>query len=164
MTEHQPRADVAAILQNAGVNLDAVAQRRELALTATAPVLGAAQAVIDHRGEPNTSARVHALTVALEDLVAHDPVSAVVVAAAVWLDRYGSAGAPERLQDLQEAVDGLRGPKIEREGIEALFAAAERPFDGPPCDTDPAAHEDRLAYLEPDDGQDGDEPAISYGR
>jgi hypothetical protein len=172
MTEHQPRADVTAILEGAGVDLDAVAQRRELALTATAPVLGAAQAVIDHRGEPNASARVHALSVALEDLVAHDPVSAVVVAAAVWLDRYGSAGAPELLQDLQEAVDGLRGGTLGMTLEDAVERGAftGRPEhlsdlfdDGPPCDTDPAAHEERLAYLEPDDGQD-DDPAISYGR
>lgn len=26
--------------------------------------------------------------------------------------------------------------------------------DGPPCDVDPIAHEERLAYLEQDDGQD----------
>lgn len=31
--------------------------------------------------------------------------------------------------------------------------AAANP-DGPPCDVDPIAHEERLAYLEPDDGQE----------
>lgn len=117
MTEPQPRPDVVAILEGAGVDLDALTQRRELALTATAPVLGAAQAVIDHLGTPGTSDRVHALSVALQNLVARDPVSAVVVAAAVWLDRYGSAGAPGRLQNLIAAVgamhDGTAGLTLE---------------------------------------------------
>lgn len=176
MTEHQPRADVAIILQNAGVDLDALTRAQQAAIDTAPPVLGAAQAVIDHRGEPGASARVHALSVALANLVARDPVSAVVVAAALWLDRYGSAGAPERLQDLQEAVDGLRGGTLgmtledavesgeytgRPEKLSDLFTDDEP--DGPPCDTDPVAHEERLAYLEPDNGQD-DEPEISYGR
>lgn len=173
MTEQQPRADVAIILQNAGVDLDALTRAREATLHAATPVLGAAQAVIDHRGTPGTSHRVHALRVTLEHLVAHDPVSAVVVAAAVWLDRYGSAGAPDRLHALQEAVDGLRGGTLGMTLEDAVESGAYtgRPEhlsdlfdDGPPCDTDPTAHEERLAYLEPDDGQDDDEPEISYGR
>jgi hypothetical protein len=39
----------------------------------------------------------------------------------------------------------------EREDVEYEM---NREFDGPPCDVDPVAHEERLAYLEPDDGQD----------
>ena len=158
MTEPQPRPDVAAILEGAGVDLDAVARRRELALTVTATVLGAAQAVIDHRGEPGAMARCVTLRAALDELRAHDPASAVVIAAALWADRPERPSAPERLVDLQEAVDALRPPVITdpatARGLEVMFAAAERPFDNPPCDVDPIAHEERLAYLEPDDGQD----------
>lgn len=207
MTEHQPRADVAAILQNARVDIAALASTRDAALGATLPVLAASRAVIDHRGAPGASDRVQALRGTLDALVSIDPVSAVVVAAAVWLDRYGSAGAPDRLQDLQEAVDGLRAgtprptdaelqqfaadptqwgePEQVLTGSAAATAARAdldaagfdgaafdqrmgRPDlftdDGPPCDTDPVAHEERLAYLEPDDGQDDDEPETSYGR
>lgn len=173
MTEHQPRADVAAILQNARVDIAALASTRDAALGATLPVLAASRAVIDHRGAPGTSDRVQALRGTLDALVSIDPVSAVVVAAAVWLDRYGSAGAPDRLQDLQEAVDGLRGGTLGMTLEDAVESGAYtgRPEhlsdlfdDGPPCDTDPVAHEERLAYLEPDDGQDDDEPEISYGR
>lgn len=92
------------------------------------PVLTAAQNIIDNLRTPGVSDRVDALRVALQDLLARDPVAAVVVTAALWVDRYGSAGAPLRLTDLQDAVDGLA--RHER-GLERLFSAVERPFDGP---------------------------------
>lgn len=149
MTEPQPRPDVVAILERAGVDLDAHAQHRELALTVTAPVLGAAQAVIDHQGAPGASDRVHALQVALEHLVARDPVSAVVVAAAVWLDRYGSAGSPSRLQDLQAAVHALSdGP---RPGISLEDAVESGEYTGRP---------EHLSDL----FDSADEPEADYGR
>jgi hypothetical protein len=110
------------------------------AYQATSTFVDAAERVIDNLGTTGASTRVQDLRAALDDLTAHDPVSAVVASAARWLDRYGSAGAPERLHDLQDAVDALRGPVLEHD-------------DGPPCDTDPVAHEERLAFLEPDEGQ-----------
>lgn len=110
------------------------------AFRATSALVDAAERIFDNLGTPGASDRVITLRAALDDLTAHDPVSGVVAAVARWLDRYGSTGALERLADLRDAVDTLRGPVLEHD-------------DGPPCDTDPVAHEERLAFLEPDEGQ-----------
>lgn len=129
MTDPKPRPDVAAILEGAGVNLDAVAQRRELALTVTATVLGAAQAVIDHRGEPGAMARCVTLRAALDELRAHDPASAVVIAAALWADRPERPSAPERMVDLQDALDNLPAPtstELDALANPAVAAAVDR--------------------------------------
>lgn len=152
------------VLQNAGVDLEQLEQRRELAAAMLPPVLAAARGVIDNLGKPGAAARFGTLADAVENLTQNDPISAVVVAAAIWADRYGSAGAPERLTDLQDAVDGLHRPRrVPQEAItdaeyitgpEKLSDLFTDDPDGPPCDVDPVAHEERLAYLEPDDGQD----------
>lgn len=84
----------------------------------------AAQDATANIGTPGASDRVVTLGATLENLAANDPEIAVIVAAARWTDRYGSAGAPGRLADLQDTVDTLRG-------IELLLAAPERPFDNP---------------------------------
>lgn len=119
------------ILTDAGVDLDLLDARREAALGATPPVLAAAQTAIDNLRTPGVEVRVRGLQAALAQLVALDPVSAVIVAAAVWVDRYGTSGTTARLLDLQDAVDGLGGPTREERGLEALFAAVERPYDNP---------------------------------
>lgn len=100
------------VLQNAGVDLEQLEQRRELAAAMLPPVLAAARGVIDNLGKPGAAARFGTLADAVENLTQNDPISAVVVAAAIWADRYGSAGAPERLTDLQDAVDGLHRPEL----------------------------------------------------
>lgn len=70
-------------------------------------VLSAAQDVITNLRMPGASRRVIALRHALDSLTEIDPTSAVLVSAAIWLDRYGTSGAPKRLTDLQRAVDAL---------------------------------------------------------
>lgn len=108
--------------------------------------------VIDLRGTAGAMARTQRLAGILDALVKSDPELAVVVTAALWLDRYGTAGAPERMVDLQDALDNLAAPTPGE--LDALANPAVAGLFGPPCDVDPIAHEERLAYLEPDDGQD----------
>jgi hypothetical protein len=165
MTKTPDAPDMDEILRAAGaagVDLDALDASREAAL-GTLPVLAAARDVIDRRSTSGAAGRVQTLRDALEHLMAVDPVSAVVVTAALWLDRYGSSGAPERLANLQDAVDVLHGGTLGMTLENAVESGAYtgRPdhlsdlfTDAPPCDVDPVAHEERLAYLEPDDGQD----------
>lgn len=117
----------------------------------------AAQDVIDKRGTPGAMARTETLRHVLGALIQHDAQLAVVVTSALWLDRYGTAGAPERMGDLQDALDNLPAPtstELDALANPAVAASLIDALDGPPCDVDPVAHEDRLAYLEPDDGQD----------
>lgn len=112
MADNTTQTALLDALQNSGVDLDAIDGRRQDALAATPPVLAAAGVAVDLMGTPGASSRVDALRVAIEQLLARDPVSAVVVAAALWVDRYGSSGAPVRLADLQSAVDTLRQPTV----------------------------------------------------
>jgi L-ascorbate metabolism protein UlaG (beta-lactamase superfamily) len=76
-------------------------------LHALRDALAAAVDLVAQQGTPGASQRTirlrHALAVHLEN----DPTSAVLVAAAVWLDRYGSSGAPERMNKFREAVRRL---------------------------------------------------------
>lgn len=71
-------------------------------------VAAAARAVVDGQGTPGAMARTTALrdaiTNACDDTALAVTVHAVTVHAAVWLDRYGSQGAPDRLRYLAAAL------------------------------------------------------------
>lgn len=97
-----------ATLEQAGVDVDELERRRDEILGATLPVITAARDVIDNLGTRGATARAALLRGALQNLVEKDPTSAIVITAALWSDRYGSAGAPRYLVDMQEAVDALR--------------------------------------------------------
>ena len=102
-----------ADLEAAGVDVDAVMQRRELALAADRNALltavqVAAQDVIDKRVTPGAMKRTETLRAMLDALTATDAQLAIAITSALWLDRYGTAGAPERMGDMQDAVDNLR--------------------------------------------------------
>ena len=151
-----------ATLEAAGVDVDALMQRRELALAAERHTLltavqVAAQDVIDQRGTAGAMKRTAALRATLDALTVNDAQLAIAIKAALWLDRYGTAGAPERMGDMQDALDNLRPPTFDLHAIAerhvAMGLIEANPYS-PPCDVDPVSHEERLAYLEPDDGQD----------
>lgn len=89
----------------------------------------AAQDVIDKRGTPGAMARTETLRHVLGALIQHDAQLAVVVTAALWLDRYGTAGAPERMVDLQDALDNLPAPtstELDQLANPAVAAAVDR--------------------------------------
>jgi hypothetical protein len=72
--------------------------------------LVAAKAVVNERGTPGAMARTQNMRDALEAATDSDPILATMVAAAVWLDRYGNAVASERLPSLREALARLETP------------------------------------------------------
>lgn len=95
-------------LADAGVDVDALDARAERRGRLLLDVMTAARAVSEGIGSPGTSQRRLELGATVDELAAHDPASATLVAAARWLDRYGSAGAPARLADLQDAVEAAQ--------------------------------------------------------
>lgn len=102
----------AAAMEAAGIDLAELQVRRETGGLLLLDVMTAARAVSQGIGKRGSEQRRIQLGDALDALTAHDPTSAVLVAAAVWSDRYGSAGAPARLADLQDAVEALSTPTI----------------------------------------------------
>lgn len=130
----------------ARINRAALHDRPEGAGHELLDVMTAARAVSENIGTPGATLRRVQLGDALDALMAADPTSAALVAAAIWSDRYGTSGSPARLADLQDAVEALQDATTgtvvestpeqpltpqEAAGVELLFEAAERPFDVP---------------------------------
>jgi hypothetical protein len=66
--------------------------------------LTAATEVTRLQGKPGGIIRASELRHALDAAAEADPHLAVMLAAVVWLDRYGSQGAPDRLRALSVAL------------------------------------------------------------
>lgn len=65
----------------------------------------AARDVVDHQGEPGGMARHARLLDVVTQIRTEDPHADVLISAAVWLDRRGSQGAPDRLGFLADAIE-----------------------------------------------------------
>lgn len=77
-------------------------------MSALTNVLDAAAAVVDNAGQPGATARRKTLEIALEDLRIVDTGLDVAIAAALWVDRYGRAGAGHAMAELHSAVRDRR--------------------------------------------------------
>lgn len=88
-----------------------------MAIDYTPPLRAAArQAAVEvatYDGTPGTMTRIERLRSALDEATQHDTNLAVLIAAAVWLDRYGSSGAPVRLAALKEEVRRHQQPDMQ---------------------------------------------------
>jgi hypothetical protein len=69
--------------------------------------INAAHAIVTENGKPGMLDRVEVLRARLETATDDNPILAILIAAAVWADRYGSSGAPQRLTALRHAVGRL---------------------------------------------------------
>lgn len=73
-------------------------------MSALDEVLEASAAIVEAGRAPGSMARLKRLDAALDELATYDVDLAVVLAASLWVDCYGRAGAPDYLAALEGAV------------------------------------------------------------